>query len=137
MHTIVKCSQNYEKFKKPLEDATLLVQREKHVSGSMVIPVTLGLKKHLQSVKCDYSTKFVSSLLSSLSKRLSQYENDDVYRTFAIIDTRFKVLWCEAEEIATRQTGYFLPSNSSVSSGWRVVPQRNLSPVEESTKRTS
>ena len=65
----------------------------------MVIPVTLGLKKHLQSVKCDYNTKFVSSLLSSLSKRLSQYENDDVYRTFAIIDTRFKVLWCEAEEI--------------------------------------
>jgi len=92
------------KILKPLEDATLLVQREKNVSGSMVIPVTLGLKKHLQSVKCDYSTKFVSSLLSSLSKRLSQYENDDVYKTSAMLDTRFKVLWCEPEEIEETTT---------------------------------
>jgi len=67
------------KILKPFEDTTLLVQREKNVSGSMVIPVTLGLKKHLQAVKCDYSTKFVSALLASLSKRLCKYEEDDVY----------------------------------------------------------
>ena len=52
------------KILKPFEDAILLVQREKNVSGSMVIPVTLGLKKHFQAVKCDYSTKFVFALLA-------------------------------------------------------------------------
>ena len=35
------------KILKPFEDATLLVQREKNGSGSMVIPVTLDFKKTL------------------------------------------------------------------------------------------
>ena len=87
------------KILKPFEDATLLVQREKNVSGSMVIPVTLGLKKHLQAVKCDYSTKFVSALLASLSKRLCKYEEDDVYTTSSILDTRFKLLWSKPEDV--------------------------------------
>jgi hypothetical protein len=87
------------KINKPFEDATLLVQREKNVSGSMVIPVTLGLKKHLQAVKCDYSTKCVSALLASLSKRLCKYEEDDAYTTSSILDTRFKLLWSKPEDV--------------------------------------
>ena len=77
---------------KPFEYATLLVQREKNVSGSMVIPVTLGLKKH-------YFTKFVSALLASLSKRLCKYEEDDVYTTSSILDTRFKLLRSKPEDV--------------------------------------
>ena len=87
------------KILKPFEDATLLVQREKNGSGSMVIPVTLGLKKHLQAVKCDYSTKCVSALLASLSKRLCIYEEEDVYTTSSILDTRFKLLWSKPEDV--------------------------------------
>lgn len=65
----------------------------------MVSPFTLGLKKHLQAVKCDYSTQFVSALLASLSKRLCTYEEEDVYTTSSILDTRFKLLWSKPEDV--------------------------------------
>ncbi|CAC5386804.1 unnamed protein product [Mytilus coruscus] len=65
----------------------------------MMIPVTLGLKTHLQSVKCDYSNKRTSALMASLSKRLSQYENDEVYKTASMLDTRFKLLWSKSENV--------------------------------------
>ena len=71
----------------------------------MVIPVTLGLKKHLQAVKCDYSTKCVSALLASLLKRLCKYEEDDVYTTSSILDTRFKLLWSKPEDVDDLTTG--------------------------------
>ena len=80
------------KILKPFKDATLLVQRKKNVSGSMLITVTLGLKKH-------YITKFVSALLASLSKRLCKYEEEDVYTTSSILDTRFKLLWSKPEYV--------------------------------------
>jgi plasmid replication initiation protein len=53
---------------------------------------------HLQAVKYDYSTK-VSALLASLSKRLCKYEEDDVYTTSSILDTRFKLLWSKPEDV--------------------------------------
>lgn len=90
---------------KPFEDATVLVQKEKHVSGSMVIPITLGLKEHLQNVKSDYCAKFVSSLSESLSKRLTKYQEDDVYITSSILDTRFKLSWSKSEEVDDLTTG--------------------------------
>jgi hypothetical protein len=53
---------------------------------------------HLQAVKYDYSTK-VSALLASLSKRLCIYEEEDVYTTSSILDTRFKLLWSKPEDV--------------------------------------
>jgi hypothetical protein len=80
------------KILKPFEDATLLVQREKNVSGNMLTTVTLDLTKY-------YITIFVSALLSSLSKRLCKYEEEDVYTTSSILDTRFKLLWSKPEDV--------------------------------------
>ncbi|CAG2230240.1 unnamed protein product [Mytilus edulis] len=52
------------KLKKPFEDVTPLVQKEKNnISGSKKMPVTLGLKTHLQSV--DYIYKITSALMAS------------------------------------------------------------------------
>jgi hypothetical protein len=41
----------------------------------------------------------VSALLASLSKRLCKYEEDDVYTTSSILDTRFKLLWSKPEDV--------------------------------------
>ena len=62
----------------PFETATLLVQKEKHFSGSMPIPVTETLKNKLKDISCDYNSSLVNTLCKSLESRLSKYEEDDI-----------------------------------------------------------
>ncbi|CAC5410303.1 unnamed protein product [Mytilus coruscus] len=81
------------KILKPFEDATFLVQREINVSGSMVIPVTLAINLDQ------------SALLASLSKRLSQYEDDEVYKTASMLDTRIKLFWSNYENVEALISG--------------------------------
>lgn len=85
------------KILKPFEDATLLLQREKSVSGSMTISIKFGLKKHLDAIKCDYSSKFLSVLKSSLNSCLSHFETDETYQLASMLDPRFKLLWAAQE----------------------------------------
>ena len=37
--------------------------------------------------------------MASLSKRLCKYEEDDVFTTSSILDTRFKLLWSKPEDV--------------------------------------
>lgn len=83
----------------PFEHATLLVQKERNVSASLPIPVTLGLKHQVKEISCDYSSKMVLALKSSIEKRLNMYELDDSYIISAVLDPRFKVRWCDQEKI--------------------------------------
>ena len=83
----------------PFETATLLVQKEKNVSGSMPIPVTVTLKNKLKDISCDYNSSLVNTLCKSLESRLSKYEEDDTYITASLLDPRFKVAWCDEEKI--------------------------------------
>lgn len=81
---------------KPFEDATLMVQQEYNVSGSLAIPVTLGIEHKLAELSTTYNNKMVSTLMSSMSKRLSIYKDDDVYQPSAILDPRFKTSWSKS-----------------------------------------
>ena len=83
----------------PFEYATVLVQKEKYVSASLPIPVTLGLKHQVNELSCDYSSKMISTLKASIDKRLSVYESDETYITSAVLDPRFKVRWCNEKDI--------------------------------------
>lgn len=56
----------------PLEEATRLIQQQKHVTASLPIPVTVGLKKKLHSLVSMYNNKMVQTLIESISKRLSK-----------------------------------------------------------------
>lgn len=78
---------------KPFEEATTKVQTEDDVSASLTIPVTLGLEHQLNELSTTYSNKMVSTLKSSLEKRLGHYKCDDAYRLAAVLDPRFKMRW--------------------------------------------
>ena len=79
----------------PFEHATLLVQQEINVSASLTIPVTLGLKQ----ISTDYNTKMVRTLVESIKSRLSPYESDDIIIVAAFVDPRFKVRWCQPDNV--------------------------------------
>ena len=81
----------------PFEKITLLVQGEQNVTSSLAIPCTLGLKHQLFKISSDYNCKMVSTLKSSVNKRLSQFENDNVYKIASVLDFRFKLRWAEQD----------------------------------------
>lgn len=83
----------------PFEYATVLVQKEKYISVSLPIPLTLGLKHKVNQISYDYSSEMISALKSSIERRLSMYESDDTYITSAVLDPRFKVRWCNEEKV--------------------------------------
>lgn len=72
-----------------------MVQKELNVSGSLALPVTLGLEHKLADISTTYSNKMVSTLMSSLSRRLAQYKSEDVYQIAAALDPRFKLRWSD------------------------------------------
>ncbi|XP_071166549.1 zinc finger BED domain-containing protein 4-like [Mytilus edulis] len=78
---------------KPFEDATIMVQKEINVSGSLAVPVTLGLEHKLAELSTTYNNKMVLTLMSSMTKRLSCFKSEDVYLISAILDPRFKLRW--------------------------------------------
>ena len=45
-----------------------------------------------------YNCSLVSALKESVEHRFSVYEADDLYHIAAIVDPRFKLLWCDSEE---------------------------------------
>ena len=83
---------------KPFEHATQLVQHEKSVTASMTIPVTRGLQHQLQQISAVYNMKMVTTLKTSIDRRLSHYGQDDVFITAAVLDPRFKLRWCTPQE---------------------------------------
>lgn len=73
-----------------------MVQQENNVSGSLAIPVTLGIEHKLAELSTTYNNMMVSTLMSSMSKRLSIYKDDDVYQLSAVLDPRFKTRWSKS-----------------------------------------
>lgn len=75
-----------------------MVQRQKSVSASLVVPITLGLQHKVEKISSTYNNKMVSCLKSSLEKRLSHYLLDDNYIMSAILDPSLKLRWCKNPE---------------------------------------
>ena len=59
---------------KPFQEATLEVQKQDIVSSSLAVHLTVALRNQVQSISSTYNCRIVSTLKSSLQRRLSKYE---------------------------------------------------------------
>ena len=78
--------------------ATNQLQADKYVTSSLTIPVTRGLRYRIQQISAVYSNKMVTTFKESINKRLSRYEEDDLYMMATTVDPRFKLRWCNSKE---------------------------------------
>ncbi len=82
----------------PFEQTSDFAQIECVPSSGYVIPCTLGLDHHLNSVTSRYNNPFVRGLKASFDRRLLYYLQNEVYILAAILDPRFKLRWCNNDE---------------------------------------
>ena len=85
----------------PFEEVTDLVQRDKTVSASLIIPPILGLTSQLGSIQAKYHTKFLANLKSSITRRLAPYITRSELQCATVLDHRFKLEWCSSSDEAS------------------------------------
>ena len=83
----------------PFETATMLTQGQNQVTSSIVLPCIRGLKAAMADLKDKYKSKIVSALSTSITKRLDKYEEKELFILSAVLDPRWKKLWCSPEEV--------------------------------------
>ena len=82
----------------PFEEATDVIQKQNTTSASFIVPCIRGLKSVLSNTHSKFQSKLVSTLRSSVNKRLSSYYEQRMYLIIAaILDPRFKLRWCASE----------------------------------------
>lgn len=77
----------------PFEEATDMVQLDKHVSISLALPCVLGLRKHLSETSTRHCTGIVMGLAQALDRRLAGILEDPLYVTATTLDPQFKLSW--------------------------------------------
>ncbi|XP_030623602.1 zinc finger BED domain-containing protein 4 [Chanos chanos] len=77
----------------PFEEATDMVQGDKHVSISLALPCVLGLRKHLGEVITRQCSGIVMGLSQALDRRLAGILEDPLYVTATTLDPQFKLSW--------------------------------------------
>ncbi|KAL2104136.1 hypothetical protein ACEWY4_001004 [Coilia grayii] len=77
----------------PFEEATDMVQLDKHVSISLALPCVLGLRKHLSEITTRHCTAIAASLTQALDRRLAGILEDPLYVTATTLDPQFKLSW--------------------------------------------
>ena len=82
----------------PFEEATDFAQIEDYPSAGYVLPSIRGLEHQLNNVITKYHCSFLHALKDSLSRRMVVYEANDDYILAAILDPRFKLLWCRNDD---------------------------------------
>ena len=82
----------------PFEEATDAIREQNIVTGSFVIPCIRGLQAALDSLKLKHKLAIVTDLLASLNDRMSCYEHQNHFICAAILDPRFKLVWCSSNE---------------------------------------
>lgn len=75
-----------------------MVQREKSVSASLVVPITLGFKHKLEEISATYNNMMIASLKASVEKQPDHYILDDKFILSAILDPSMKLRWCKSPE---------------------------------------
>jgi len=68
----------------PFEEVTYIVQRDQTVSTSLVIPSVLGLTAQLEDLPTIYHVKFITTLKSSTSRRLTPIDENCSVPRFSI-----------------------------------------------------
>lgn len=77
----------------PFEEATDMVQGDKHVSISLALPSVLGLRKHLAEVVTHQCTGLVTGLTHALDQKLAGILEDPLFVTATTLDPQFKLSW--------------------------------------------
>ena len=82
----------------PFEEATDVIQKQNTTSASFIIPCICGLNAVLSNTHSKFQSKLVSTLKSSVNRRLSSYYEQRMYLIIAaMLDPRFKLRWCASE----------------------------------------
>lgn len=77
----------------PFEEATDMVQGDKHVSISLALPSVLGLRKHLAEVVTHQCPGLVIGLTHALDQKLAGILEDPLFVTATTLDPQFKLSW--------------------------------------------
>ncbi|XP_051515051.1 uncharacterized protein LOC127418498 [Myxocyprinus asiaticus] len=77
----------------PFEEASDMVQGDKHVSISLALPCVLGLRKHLAEVITHQCSGIVMGLSQALDRRLAGILKDPLCVTATTLDPQFKLSW--------------------------------------------
>ena len=64
----------------------------------MIVPCVQIFKSTIDSLSHKYSSRFVATLKASINDRLSKYENIDAFLMASVLDSWFKLKWCEPKE---------------------------------------
>ncbi|XP_063876928.1 uncharacterized protein LOC135109479 [Scylla paramamosain] len=83
----------------PFEVATLECQGKNVVTSSKVISCIHGLKAELEQLSQRYKSKMITTLKSSVKKRLKIFEDMEIFQLASLLDPRFKMDWCSPEEV--------------------------------------
>lgn len=78
----------------PFQVATDMVQGEKIVNSSFVIPCVRGFERNCAQCPANLTTKLVKTLPESVNPRLSVFEQRQLYVLAAALDPRFNLKWC-------------------------------------------
>ena len=83
---------------KPFEDATNISQGQNVVTSSEVIVCVRSLREQLQKPSEMFNCRLLTVLDTSLERRLSKYEDMEVFQLAATLDPCYKLDWCMDEE---------------------------------------
>ena len=79
----------------PFELATMKSQAQNSVTSSLMIPCIRGIRAELKELFTTYKSKMLTTLTSSLERRLLKYEEEDIFKLAATLDPRRKLDWCD------------------------------------------
>ncbi|CAC5368390.1 unnamed protein product [Mytilus coruscus] len=101
---------------KPFEDATIMVQKDKSVSASLVVPIYMGLTHQINELSVTYNNKMVQTLKLSLEKRLGDSMSDDNFLLAAMLDPTIKLRWCNSSDSMEMENKLLLNAKKYISS---------------------
>ena len=79
----------------PFELATVKSQVQNSATSSLIIPCIRGIRAELKELFTTYKSKMLTTLTSSLERRLLKYEEEDIFKLAATLDPRWKLDWCD------------------------------------------
>nr|XP_006625462.2 PREDICTED: zinc finger BED domain-containing protein DAYSLEEPER-like [Lepisosteus oculatus] len=82
----------------PFEEATDMVEGDKHVPVSLALPCVLGLRKHLAESAPRQCAGLLGSLAQALDRRLARLLEDPLHVTATALDPQFKLSWSSSRE---------------------------------------
>ncbi|VDH99648.1 Hypothetical predicted protein [Mytilus galloprovincialis] len=101
---------------KPFEDATIMVQKDKSVSASLVVLIYMGLTHQINELSVTYNNKLVQTLKLSLEKRLGGSMSDDNFLLAAMLDPTIKLRWCNSSDSMEMENKLLLNAKKYISS---------------------